>query len=139
MTNIPKEIEHYINLFKDYTDERLISITLRYAPQLEYHIAAKLLLENRKGVAQEKTNTEILEAAKNATRWAMYAFIVALLSFLAFVTGWTYEHSRSLIDKKQQIEKTNTSPAHPPSAKGTSAISNEKPHISQEQSKTKNK
>ena len=138
MTYTTKDIEHYLNLFKDYTDEQLLAVTLRYPPQLEYHIAARLLLENRKGVAQEETNTKILKAAKGANRWAMYAFIVALLSFLAFVTAWTYEHSRSSIDANKIIEKQQSLATQLSLTKKTSALSNEKLHKSQDQLKTKN-
>ena len=139
MANTPKEIEHYLDLFKDYTDERLISITLRYAPQLEYHIAARLLLEKRKGIVQNKTNAEILKAAKGANRWAKYAFIVAVLSLFFLVAVWIYEHSQSLIDTPQQIEKVTVSPKKQSTTNKISEVSSEKPQLSPKQLKTKNK
>jgi len=139
MTNIPKEIEHYINQFKNYTDDELRTITLRYAPKLEYNIAARLLLENREKKEQEKTNNEILKAAIGANRWAMYATIIALLSFLFLVAVWINEHSQPLIDNKQQIEKIETLPTKPQLTKETSGSSNGLPHISPIQSEMKNR
>ena len=128
MTYTTKDIEHYRNLFKDYTDAQLLAVTLRYPPQLEHHIAARLLLENRKGVAQEETNTKFLKAAKGANRWAMYAVIVALLSLLFLVTDWTYRLFQSSDHTQQKIEKARTVPSQRSLTKGTSAFSNEKLH-----------
>lgn len=139
MTDIPQKIKHHIDLFKDYSDERLLSITLQYAPQLEHHIAARLLLEERKSKEQYKTDGKILKAAKGANRWAMYACIIAFLSFVAYIAGWIYEHSQLLVDTPQQIEKVSVPPTKQSSTSKTSETSNEKRQLFQEQLKTKNK
>jgi hypothetical protein len=139
MTDIPQKIKHHIDLFKDYSDERLLSITLQYAPQLEHHIAARLLLEERKRKAQNKTDAKILKAAKGANRWAMYAVIVAMLSLLFLVSVWTYEHYQPSIDTPQKTEKVTGLPAQQSSTIETSGTSNEKHRLSPKQLKTKNK
>lgn len=86
-----------------------------------------------------KYNKKILRAAKGANRWAKYACIIALLSFLAFVAAWIYEHSQSLIATSQQIEKVKTSPTQLLSTNETSDTSNGKHQIPQEKSEIKNK
>ena len=72
-------------------------------------------------------------------RWAMYASIIALLSFLFLVAVWINEHSQPLIDNKQQIEKTKTSPKKPQSTKETSDGSSGSHHIPPIQPKMQNR
>lgn len=90
------EIEYYRNQFKNHTDEQLIVITCEHGQQNPVYIAAKIILEERKRMRQTKSEIEILKTAKGANRWAFFAFLIGLLSFLALVTFWTYDHFGSI-------------------------------------------
>jgi hypothetical protein len=102
-----KEIELHRKRLASCSRAQLIAEIAQWKSFSAQHVAAKQLLYEMDRADSDKQHQETLGVAKSANRWAMYAFIVGLLSLIAVAGDWLYKHFRFSFHIRPKVEVTS--------------------------------
>ena len=109
-------IESYRKQYASYSRAQLIREMNRWLPHAHQHIAAKQLLDEMDTAYTDKQHKQNLEQSRKATFYAKWAFIIGLLSLLAFLAEIAYRTILSVTNTNPKTEKLKSKSEQPSSA-----------------------
>lgn len=108
LPDFDEKIENYRKQYASYSRGQLFREMGRWHSHDPQHIAAKQLLDEMDTAYTDKKHKQNLEQSRKATFFAKWAFIIGLLSLLAFLAEYAY---RTFVSTKTEQLKSERPPS----------------------------